>query len=221
MSLELRWIFNGRVPDYVKHWFYHNKGHNNKMEKQSYEDVYLYTPEVDYSSVKLRDKKLDIKWKRSSFKIDVKSSKSLNISGIVEDWIFWEWNERKTAKEIEEQIVENKEHPWIIILKERSRCSYQYKEDSLLPVLNNDDPDCSIEMTTLNPSNNKNIAWWSIGIDLFAGKNISKDERKNVKVIAQLLLSDYPETNLVSAHSYSYPKLFSLNRDHFTERQVS
>lgn len=190
------------------------------MEKQSYEDVYLYTPEVDYSSVKLRDRKLDIKWKRSSFKIDVKSSKSLNISGIVEDWIFWEWNERKTAKEIEEQIVENKEHPWIMILKERSRCSYQYKEDSLLPVLNNDDPDCSIEMTTLNPSNNKNIAWWSIGIDLFAGKNISKDERKNVKVIAQLLLSDYPETNLVSAHSYSYPKLFSLNRDHFTERQV-
>jgi hypothetical protein len=59
------------------------------------------------------------------------------------------------------------------------------------------------------------------GIDLFAGKNISKDERRNVKVIAQLLLSDYPDTNLVSAHSYSYPKLFSLNRDDITGRQLS
>ena len=82
---------------YVKHWFYHNKGHNNKMEKQSYEDVYLYTPEVDYSSVKLRDKKLDIKWKRSSFKLKL-SLKSSNISGIVEDWIFWEWNKEKPQK---------------------------------------------------------------------------------------------------------------------------
>jgi hypothetical protein len=28
---------------------------------------WVYTPEVDYSSVKFRDKKLDIKWKRSKF----------------------------------------------------------------------------------------------------------------------------------------------------------
>jgi hypothetical protein len=75
--------------------------------------------------------------------------------------------------------------------KERSRGNYKYQEGSLLPVLNTDDPDCSVEITTLNPANNKNIVWWSIGIDLFAGKNISKDERKNVKVIAHLLLSDY------------------------------
>jgi hypothetical protein len=130
----------------ISFWSDLPSAYNNKIEKQSYEDVYLYTPEVNYSSVKFRDKKLDIKWKRSSFKIDVKASKSLNISGIVEDWVFWVWNERKTAKEIEEQIVENRVHPWIIILKETSRCSYQYKEDSLLPVLNSDDPDCSIDI---------------------------------------------------------------------------
>jgi hypothetical protein len=34
-------------------------------------------------------------------------------------------------------------------------------------------------------------------------------------------LSDYPDTNLVSAHSYSYPKLLSLNRDDITGRQLS
>ena len=164
--------------------------------------------------MKFRDKKLVIEWKRSSFKIDVKASKSLNISGIVEDWVFWVWNERKTAKEIEEQIVENKVHPWIIILKERSRCSYKYKGDSLLPVLNTDDSDCSIEITTLNPANNKNIVWWSIGIDLFAGKNISKVERKNMKVITQLLFSDYPDTNFVSAHSYS-KAIFSKSKPYY------
>ena len=69
------------------------------IERQNYEDVYLYTPEVDYSSVKFRDKKLDIKWKRSSFNINLKISKTLDISGVVEDWVFWEWNEEKTARD--------------------------------------------------------------------------------------------------------------------------
>jgi hypothetical protein len=212
MSLELRWIFDGQIPDPVKHWFYHDRGNNDKIENQKYEDGYLYTPEVDYSSVKFRDKKLDIKRKRSSFEVEL--SNSLNISGIVEDWVFWEWNERKTAEEIEEQITKNQIHPWTRIMKERSRCNYRYKSDSLLPVLNKGDPDCSIEITTLRLKNTKNCAWWSIGIDVFAGKNISKNEKKDMNAIAKLLLSNYPENNLISDRSYSYPKLFSLNREH-------
>jgi hypothetical protein len=96
MSLELRWIFDGQIPDPVKHWFYHDRGNNDKIENQKYEDVYLYTPEVDYSSVKFRDKKLDIKWKRSSFEVEL--SNSLNISGIVEDWVFWKWNKKNSRR---------------------------------------------------------------------------------------------------------------------------
>ncbi len=83
----------------------------------------------------------------------------MNFSGIVEDWVFWEWNERKTAEEIEEQIAENLVHPWIRIMKERSRYKYRYKDDSLLPILNKGVPDCSIEITTLNLVNNKNAVW--------------------------------------------------------------
>lgn len=213
MSLELRWIFNGQIPDEIRHWFYHIKGQgDSKMENQAYEDIYLYTPEVD-SSVKFRDKKLDIKWKRSNFEIEIESSKSLNTSGIVEDWVFWEWNERKTAEEIEEQIAKTQMHPWIRIMKERSRYNYRYEDDSLLPTSNNSDPDCSIEITTLELKNIKNYFWWSIGIDLFAGKSISNKERREISNVAKLLLSNYPENNLISERSYSYPKLFSLNRD--------
>ena len=158
MSLELRWIFRGKIPDHVKHWFYYDKGHENKMEKQRYDDIYLYNPEVDYSSVKFRDIKLDIKWKRSSFKIEFESSKSVTISGLVEDWVFWEWRERKTAKEIEEQLAENKLHPWIRIIKERSRYNYKYKDDALLLVSNKGNSDCSIEITTLELKNKKTVS---------------------------------------------------------------
>ena len=78
---------------------------------------------------------------------------------------------KKNREEIEEQIAKNQVHPWIRIMKERSRYNYKYKDDSLLPVSNKGDPDCSIEITTLKLKNTKNCVWWSIGIDLFAGKN--------------------------------------------------
>jgi hypothetical protein len=135
----------------------------------------------------------------SSFEIDVKST---NFSGMVEDWVFWEWNERKTAEEIEQHIAESMVHPWIRIMKERSRYKYRYDGASLLPVLNKDDSNCSIEITTLNLKDNKNAVWWSVGIVLFAGKQISKDERKDMKVITQYLLSNYPEKQIELKISY-------------------
>jgi hypothetical protein len=70
------------------------------------------------------------------------------------------------------------------------------------------------EITRLKVKNTKNCDWWSIGIDVFAGKNISKNEKKDMNAIAKLSLSNYPENNLISDRSYSYPKLFSLNREH-------
>jgi hypothetical protein len=108
----------------------------------------------------------------------------LNISGIVEDWVFWEWNEKKTAEEIEEQIAKTQMHPWIRIMKERLRYNYRYEDRSLLPVSNKSHPDCSVEITTLELKNTKNLVWWSIGIDLFAGKNISKSEKTEMNAIA-------------------------------------
>lgn len=127
-------------------------------------------------------------------------------------------SERKTDKQIEEQIAENPAHPWIRVMKERLRYKFRSKDDLLLPVLNKGVPDRSIEITTLNLVNNKNVVWWSIGIDLFAGRKINKDERKNMKVMAQLLLSNYLKTNLTPTSSYSYPKLFSLNKKLIIER---
>jgi hypothetical protein len=44
--------------------------------------------EVDYSSVKFRDNKLDTKWKRSRFEIDSKSTEYMNFSGGVLESIY-------------------------------------------------------------------------------------------------------------------------------------
>jgi hypothetical protein len=82
-----------------------------------------------------------------------------------------------------------------------------------MPVSKREDPDCSIEIATLNLEDIKEVFWWSNGIDLFAGKIISMDEKKDMKTITGDLLSNYPMDNLTLANSYSYPRLFNLNRD--------
>lgn len=121
MPLELRWIFEGQIPKSAEQWFYDSTtlGYAKKAQDQKYEDVYLYIPEVDYLSVKFREKKLGIKWRRTTvpFTINI-DGKNKNISGIIEDWMEWEQKEKNSAVEDIKGYSEiDKRHPWIKIQK--------------------------------------------------------------------------------------------------------
>jgi hypothetical protein len=219
-SLELRWIFEGKIPVNVENWFYKGLDSIGDPKEPPYEDIYLFNPEVDYSSVKFREDKLDIKWRRNSFQINLEERKN-KISGIVEGWVFWEWKEKKTADEIREFMDDNKKHPWLKVNKERSRIRYKINSNdgdgSLKPTQDEKNANCSIELVKLQiKENKKNLSWWSLGLDLFVGKKVSDDEKRDMKAITDFLLKDYPTENdndLNSTHSYAYPKLFSMNVD--------
>ena len=216
-SLELRWIFEGKIPENVEKWFYKGLESIDDSKEPPYEDIYLFNPEVDYSSVKFREGKLDLKWRRNSFQINLEEQKN-KISGIVEGWVFWEWKEKKTAAEIQEFIDDKRKHPWLKVDKERSRIRYKINgnEDcSLEPTREEKNAKCSIELVKLQIKN-KDISWWSLGLELFAGKKVSKDERIEMKELTEYLLKDYPKKNniLSDSNSYAYPKLFSLNAIH-------
>src|SRR5215510_1993488 len=215
MSLELRWIFDGAIPKKVKKWFYKELESIDDPKESPYEDIYLFNPEVDYSSVKFREDKLDTKWKRNSFQVSI-GKKKKGLSGIAEDWVYWEWKEKKTAEEIQRFIGNEGPHPWIRVDKERSRIRYRMNENdvsSLMPTKEENNATCSIEIVQLKlKKTKKNISWWSLGLDLFSGKKVSKHERSKMEEIAEYLLKDYPKKNaLNSSNSYSYPKLFSMN----------
>lgn len=214
MSLELRWIFDGTIPKKVKQWFYNELESIGDPKESPYEDIYLFNPEVDYSSVKFRETKLDTKWRRNSFQISI-GKKKKGITGIEEDWVYWEWKEKKTAEEIQQFIGDKGPHPWIRVDKERSRIRYRMNQNdsSLMPTKEENNATCSIEIVQLKlKKNKKNISWWSLGLDLFSGKKVNKEERSKMKEIAEYLLKDYPKKKaLTSSNSYSYPKLFSMN----------
>jgi hypothetical protein len=171
LPVELRWIFTGQIPNIVKHWFYDSTtlGNAKKAEYQEYDDIYLFTPEVDYLSVKFREEKLRIKWRKCRFPFRVNTvgfrheSKNRTITGTIEDWIVWEGEEKKaTVNGIEEYMQKGKKHPWIKIIKERSVYKHKYKDGYLKQIADNEgnsDPDCSIELASLKLQANKKIAW--------------------------------------------------------------
>ena len=220
-SLELRWIFEGKIPEHVEEWFYKRLDLIDDPKEPPYEDIYLFNPEVDYSSVKFREGKLDVKWRRNSFQINLEERNN-KISGVAEGWVCWKWKEKKTADEIKEFMDDKKKHPWLKVNKERSRIRYKINgndgDDSLESTKDEKNANCSIELVKLQiKENKKNLSWWSLGLDLFAGKKVSDDEKGDMKAVTEFLLKDYPKENsndLTSTHSYAYPKLFSINANY-------
>jgi len=82
-SLELRWIFEGKIPEHVEKWFYKGLDSIGDPKEPPYEDIYLFIPKVDYSSVKFSEDKLDVKWRGNSFQMNLEERRN-EISGIVE-----------------------------------------------------------------------------------------------------------------------------------------
>jgi len=223
MYLELRWFFQGKIPEEVKRWFVKCSFGNEEtiLEKDdSYQDVYLFNPEVIYSSVKFRNEKLGIKWRKSTFPIAVRINKT-NITGIAEEWKLWELKDDKTSEEIQMYMEKNDKHPWIKINKNRQRycfkISWKTKEllepETIIPTA-----DFSIELTNVILEKNRDISWWTIGIELLDKSSSSNyrnndHERKILEKISRILLERYPHNNLQEVRSYGYPQLFSLYAD--------
>jgi hypothetical protein len=229
MSLELRWFFQGKVPDEVKRWFNKGSFDNEKsfLEKEEiYQDIYLFNPEVIYSSVKFRNENFGIKWRKNTFPITIRSNKT-SISGIAEEWKLWELKDDKTSEEIQMYMEKNDKQPWMKINKNRQRYYFKISDTTtglLEPETGGSNADFSMELTNAVLEKNKDISWWTIGIDLFE-KSSSSDsnntsnyrnnghEKKILEKISRTLLENYPHNNLLEVRSYGYPQLFSLYAD--------
>src|SRR5215207_7440902 len=229
MSLEMRWFFQGKVPEEVKRWFNKGSFDNEKsfLEKEeTYQDIYLFNPEVTYSSVKFRNENFVIKWRKNTFPITIRINRTI-ISGIAEEWMLWELKDDKTSEEIQLYMEKNDKHPWMKINKNRQRYYFKISDTTkglLEPETGGSNADFSMELTNIILEKNKDISWWTIGIDLFE-KSSSSDsndtsnyrnnshEKKILEKISRPLLENYPHNNLLEVRSYGYPQLFSLYAD--------
>ncbi|AFZ16220.1 hypothetical protein [Allocoleopsis franciscana] len=187
-TLELRWFVRGTPANEVEHWF--NVDCPGKLlgSPEKREDLYLYTPECDYLNIKLRQGRLEVKWRKAELGI-------LQLGecweGKAEKWLKWICDDSDQQSMIPANVVEEK--AWVGVKKVRSQRHYQ---------------GVTYELTQLSV---RNEVWWSIALEMFVPEGNRNDSSLGVQVdphfqeIVSQVSQTYRGPKLECDRSFAYP----------------
>ena len=194
-STEIRWFFEGKVPINVTKIL--EETGLDISENRS--DHYLLVQGCDNIGIKIRNSRLEIKRRRDVQPYDISK---LNISGNIERWERWEWNDKTACIEIEQLIYKDDKNPWIKVDKKRWQKKFSVHDNILLLVPSQVlYSDLAMEITELK-SNGE--SWWTIGFDLFTEQDRSFfDQLIETCPVLQL------EVDLKKEWSFGYPSWLS------------
>ncbi len=195
-SVEVRWFFEGPIPDEMEKWFCRG-GLLNKAAPR--EDHYVLFPAPLGLNVKLREGRLEIK---SLVKALGARSFAADVSGNVQMW------EKRSGgdaafKEFE-RLRTSSPDLWIAVTKERTLRKFSPGGDSIKEVaagtvfLSNG---CNVELTKITVKGSDS---WSLAFEAYGDP--ARVEESLMRVAA-LVLSDKRHPQFFSAaNSHSYPE---------------
>ena len=167
-STEIRWFFEGNVPSNI----------TKILEKTSLDipenrtDHYLLVQGCDIISIKIRNSRLEIKRRRGCQPYYLSK---LNISGNIEWWERWEWNDKTTYIEIQQLINKDDKNPWIKVDKKRWQRKFNVRDNDLILLPSQEmHYDSAMEITELKLDGK---SYWTIGFDSFTREDHSFFDR--------------------------------------------
>ena len=195
ISNEARWFYEGYLPSSIEKL--KNSMFHSRAEIRS--DYYLLTKGCDDIGIKLREGRLEIKWRKSKVLFSISK---LNITGKVEQWIRWGWNDDNSDRNI--NLFESEGiNQWIKVEKNRSQKKFYIQNTSFVEIpYDSYHYDCAMEITEIKINEN---LWWSLGFDLLA-----KD--KDISFLRQFIewqLGNQFHLKLNTESSYGYPEWLS------------
>lgn len=182
-SLELRWFISGELPSDVSTWFERDKLGGCLQAPEAREDVYLYVPKCEYMGIKLRQGRLEVKWRQAELEI----LRLERVEGRLEKWSKW-LCEDPTSEAFQPKRVSNQKS-WVKIGKVRSQRLYD---------------DCALELTQLTIKDN---TWWSLALETFGAELQKIDTLQN---IFELVSNTYIGSQLQIQNSFAYPKWIEI-----------
>ncbi|PSO66255.1 MAG: hypothetical protein BRC41_01550 [Cyanobacteria bacterium QH_9_48_43] len=185
-TLELRWFKRGTPSAEVQDWFSHRCLGKLLGTAEEREDWYL-TPQCEYLNLKVREGRLDIKWRKAELGIHRFGNAWV---GKMEKWAKWSC-EYSTAESFFPTMAETE--PWMRVKKVR--------QQRRVPLTSSQG--CNVELTQLTVEGN---AWWSLAFEA-AEDNWNKS---NLADIASQVSQTYQELELQAEDSYAYPYWLSL-----------
>jgi hypothetical protein len=191
----MRWFFEGKIPNSVTK-ILEETGLDISENRT---DHYLLVQACDNIGIKVRNSRLEIKRRRDVHPHDISE---LNISGNIEQWERWEWNDKTACIEIEHSIYRDDENPWIKVDKKRWQKKFSIHDKVLFPVPSQSlYSDLAMEITELKSTGK---SWWTIGFDLFTEQDHSFFDRL-IEIFPMLQI----EVDLKKEWSYGYPRWLS------------
>jgi hypothetical protein len=194
-SCELRWFYPGRIPDQIDSWFKQNCLSDGLKSPEEREDVYLYTPGCDYIGIKLRQGRLEVKWRQAELGI-LRFGEYLE--GKAERWAKW-MCEDSTQQSFQPATVLG--NPiWVRVQKVRYAQLYQV-ETVPQPVSRTEyvENGCNVELTHLVIHQ---TPCWTLAFEAFGEDSRLQD---NLQSVGNLVFSTYRGSHLQQSHSYAYP----------------
>lgn len=182
-SLELRWFISGELPSEISAWFVQDKLGGQLQPSETREDVYLYTPECEYMGIKLRQGRLEVKWRQAELEI----LPFARIEGKLEKWSKWLCEDPKEESFKPERVLKQKS--WLKIGKVRSQRLY----DS-----------CALELTQLNI---RDCKWWSLALETLGTE---PQQMNKLQSIFESVGKTYSGSHLQAQNSYAYPKWIAI-----------
>lgn len=204
LTAELRWFNHGTLPKEISHWFEQAQLGDHIAPPEEREDVYLYVAECDYLGIKLRQGRLEIKWRQAKLDVVSFGDSGDSVEGKAEKWGKW-LCEDPTSEIFQPTNVVGKS--WVSVRKVRSQRQYQVLAGkSVIAVADAEsiDQGCSVELTELYINGN---AWWSLAFEAFGEDDCLKD---NLQAVAKWVFKSYSGPKLRAENSYAYPSWLCL-----------
>lgn len=199
-SVEIRWFFNGSLPPHILPL-------NNPSIIDNYElrsDYYIAVRNCDYLGAKIRDGKLQIKWRKKKALFVIPET---NIIGNTEHWTRWEWKDPEAYKDILSFIEFNDQSPFVKVDKKRLQKKFTINNNRIEEVSPKSlNFDYSMEITQLSVNNH---FWWSIGFDSFKSDNSISNLHNLIKSRGLLEF----KVKFTGENSYGYPHYISKIMD--------
>ena len=202
LTAEVRWFYRGTLPEEILQWFEQDQLGDHLAPPEEREDLYLYSPENDYMGIKLRQGRLEIKWRKSELGVLRFGD---TVEGKAEKWGKW-LCEDPTAESFQPTDVVGKKS-WVSVKKVRSQRQYQVLPDesiAAVPANESIDQGCTVELTQLG-INGK--TWWSLAFEA-----VGEDDKlmDTLQAVASSVFKTYRGPELQAEASFAYPNWLSV-----------
>jgi hypothetical protein len=196
-SLELRWFFDAPLSSSIDEWFRRSLPESEIREVDRRTDTYLFQPTVVDFGIKLREGKLEIKWRQFVEPHEA----AYGVTGRVERWFKWDWSDPAGPSHEDIGSFRLPSGPWISVEKERRQRKYRW-EDKFVPVSSNDTLDygVAVEITALTIQTRK---YSTVLIESFAPELNAQRQLLNAGI--EYLWQAYPGPMPPQECSYGYP----------------